>query len=425
MGRSIRSAKLDTPTARRSLKVDKNPYWERLGQNEFFGYRKGKRTGSWVARVRLPNNKFKFQKIGAADDHREADGAEVLTFYQAQAKAKEWCQQVWRMQKGYGLDFYTVDQVLDEYLDYLKTHKKSAKRAEYSIKTFISPQFGPQKASDLTSHAIRDWLKSLAQEKPRIRSVGGQTAYKEVEINCPEYQRKRKASANRIFTHLKAALNRAYQDGKIASDEAWRRVKPFQNVEKAVIRFIEEEECRRLVNASNSNFRPLVQAALFTGCRYGEIIKMKKRDFHPEHGVMHIPETKTGKPRYVTLDKAGTAFFEAMVVNLDADSFIFTKGDEKKPWKRSEQARPMKAACDNAGITPAISFNILRHTHASQLIRNGAPIPVIAQQLGNSPKICEKHYAHLAPSYVSDTIRANFPKLDIYQQDKNIHRLNV
>lgn len=39
---------------------------------------------------------------------------------------------------------------------------------------------------------------------------------------------------------------------------------------------------------------------------------------------------------------------------------------------------------------------------------------VIAEQLGHADtRMTEKHYAHLAPSYVADTIRAHFPTLGI------------
>ena len=39
---------------------------------------------------------------------------------------------------------------------------------------------------------------------------------------------------------------------------------------------------------------------------------------------------------------------------------------------------------------------------------------VIAKQLGHADtRMTEKHYAHLAPNYVADTIRANFPRLGI------------
>ena len=46
----------------------------------------------------------------------------------------------------------------------------------------------------------------------------------------------------------------------------------------------------------------------------------------------------------------------------------------------------------------------------SLLAQRGVPMAVIAQQLGHaSVKVTEKHYAHLAPSYVADEIRRGAP----------------
>ena len=80
----------------------------------------------------------------------------------------------------------------------------------------------------------------------------------------------------------------------------------------------------------------------------------------------------------------------------------------------SHQKRPLDEAGARAGITPAVTFHILRHTHGSHLAMNGVPIGVIAKQLGHADtRMTEKHYAHLAPSYVAQTIRANFPVLNL------------
>jgi hypothetical protein len=47
----------------------------------------------------------------------------------------------------------------------------------------------------------------------------------------------------------------------------------------------------------------------------------------------------------------------------------------------------------------------------------GVPMGVIAAQLGHADtRMTEKHYAHLAPSYVADTIRAHFPTLGIGEE---------
>jgi len=44
----------------------------------------------------------------------------------------------------------------------------------------------------------------------------------------------------------------------------------------------------------------------------------------------------------------------------------------------------------------------------------GVPMGVIAAQLGHQDtRMTEKHYAHLAPSYVANTIRAHLPILGI------------
>jgi len=88
------------------------------------------------------------------------------------------------------------------------------------------------------------------------------------------------------------------------------------------------------------------------------------------------------------------------------------KRDDGRGWKRAEQLRRMREVCERAGIVPAIGFHVLRHTHASILAMQAVPMAVIARQLGHSDtRMTERHYAHLAPNYVADTIRSSFPRL--------------
>ena len=67
-----------------------------------------------------------------------------------------------------------------------------------------------------------------------------------------------------------------------------------------------------------------------------------------------------------------------------------------------------------AKITPAVSFHELRHTYGSRLAMRGVPMGVIAAQLGHADtRMTERHYAHLAPSYVAETVRNSFGELGI------------
>jgi DNA invertase Pin-like site-specific DNA recombinase len=72
--------------------------------------------------------------------------------------------------------------------------------------------------------------------------------------------------------------------------------------------------------------------------------------------------------------------------------------------------------CNAARISPAASFHVLRHTYASHLVMAGGAIAVAAANLGHSDtRMTEKHYAHLAPNYVADVIRATMPRLGLVE----------
>jgi integrase len=128
-------------------------------------------------------------------------------------------------------------------------------------------------------------------------------------------------------------------------------------------------------------------------------------DFNADAGVLTVRESKAGKPRRVVLTDEGQRLFATQPIFARADGGL---------WGKSHQLRPILEACSRAKIKPAISFHVLRHTHGSTLAMRGVPMGVIAEQLGHADtRMTEKHYAHLAPSYVADTIRAHFPTLGI------------
>jgi hypothetical protein len=53
-----------------------------------------------------------------------------------------------------------------------------------------------------------------------------------------------------------------------------------------------------------------------------------------------------------------------------------------------------------------------------------SPMAVIAKVMGHrDTRMTEKHYAHLSPNYVDDTIRARLPALGDFRPDDVIVRL--
>jgi integrase len=246
-----------------------------------------------------------------------------------------------------------------------------------------------------------------------VRTKPGQKQNYREAATGPDAIRKRRATANRILTVLKAALNHAWKAGHVASDDAWRRVKQFKAVETAVVSYLSETECVRLVNACEPRFRDLVRGGLLTGCRYSELASMRVSDFNADAGVITVRQSKAGKPRHVVLTEEGQRLFAGLIAGKLGSDPIFTRAGGRV-WGRSHQLRPMREACRRARIKPEISFHVLRHTYGSALAMRGVPMGVIAEQLGHADtRMTERHYVHLAPPYVADTIRAHFPKLGI------------
>lgn len=414
MPRSARSTKLDTRSARAKLPRRREPYWAALAPGHALGFRVGRQGGTWIARLYVAgaDPATRFQALGAADDTLEANGTEVLTFAQAQEKARRWFNNAGAA-TGRRSGPYTVgDALIDYHADRYPSETRPSRSALSAIEVHIRPALGRTEIAKLTTKAIKDWINALTVSPVMGRSNRAGKR-KPRKLQRPDRGRGRKATANRVFSVLRAALNRAFQEGHAPDDRIWRKVKPFRDVERATIRYLDADERVRLVNACQGNFRDLVRGALLTGCRYGELTRLIASDFNADAGTLTVQISKSGKPRHVTLNTEGRKFFDGITTGLEAGALIFTKA-EGNAWKHSEQRRPLIEACKGAKIKPAIGFHILRHTHGAALAMGGAPLPVIARQLGHADtRVTERHYAHLAPNYVADTIRATMPDMGI------------
>jgi integrase len=137
------------------------------------------------------------------------------------------------------------------------------------------------------------------------------------------------------------------------------------------------------------------------------------QDFNQDSNTVTIRKSKSGKVRHVILTPEGAGFFRQYCAGRDGTEPIFRRADGSA-WNKSDQSRPMRAASARARITPAINFHALRHTWASLAAMNGVPLMVVAKNLGHvDTRMVEKHYGHLAPSYITEAIQAGAPRFTI------------
>ncbi|HZH09302.1 MAG TPA: tyrosine-type recombinase/integrase [Microvirga sp.] len=131
-----------------------------------------------------------------------------------------------------------------------------------------------------------------------------------------------------------------------------------------------------------------VRLLLFTGCRLREILHLRWKEVDFERGMLHLPDSKTGKKSIIlnapaltilgTLPRAG----EFVVAGEAPDK---PRSDLKKPWEAIRRA---------AGLD-GMRIHDLRHSFASIGAGGGLGLPIVGKLLGHRSTATTARYAHL------------------------------
>ncbi len=82
-----------------------------------------------------------------------------------------------------------------------------------------------------------------------------------------------------------------------------------------------------------------------------------------------------------------------------------------------------RRAVERAGLPKAFVFHGLRHTYASDLVRQGVPLDIVSRQLGHADvKTVSSTYGHLAEQFREEQIRTRFTPLSLDQQEEALRR---
>lgn len=422
MARTVRDAKLESKAARDRLKAGETVHWRTLVPGQLhLGYRRRKagKPGVWmwrrfVGKSQERRSGYEKGTIGIADDFADADGVSVFAFADAQKIVHTRLAD----RRLAAARAPLVISAMEDYLSFLRSERKTAADAERRMRAHVLPMLGNVRIDQLSLRQLEDWRAALVEKPARLRT--GKDAdgnrldqrYRKAAATVDE-RRARRATVNRTVTILKAALNRARRHYPDVHDDAWRMLKPFEKTDAARPGHLTIEEAQRLINAAdaNSGFRAVVQAALLTGARYGELCRLRVGDF--AHGRVVVRESKSGKPRDIRLTVEAQAFFSALCAGRPAGETMLLRADGE-PFGPSHQARPMKQACERAGIVPAVGIHQLRHTWASLSVMAGMPLLIVAETLGHADlRMVTAHYAHLSADYRDQMIRDHAPSFGI------------
>ena len=258
-------------------------------------------------------------------------------------------------------------------------------------------RWGPSRRSYVDRMLNKQLLPNFGRLRlDRIRRV-------DVECWFDAYSRTAPGGANSALQLLRQILKFAVETGHITTNPSHgiRR-----NPRRKLTRFLSGDEINRLHLTLNRLVakRPsrqlqadIIRLLLLTGCRKGEILKLRWSEV--EGDVLRLTETKTG-PRRVWLNKESQAIFARQPRAGSAYVFPSPK-DPARPcsdslglWYRVR----MKADIDD------VRLHDLRHTVASQAVAGGVALSTVARMLGHSDPTMTLRYAHVSDRDVDDAV---------------------
>lgn len=261
---------------------------------------------------------------------------------------------------------------------FFDNHSKPSKRVwkedESKIKYFNS-LFGDKKLVDFTPFDIQNMRNDL-QEK-------GLSS----------------ATIDKYHALIKTIFNKAISWRYFARGNPANEVK-LKREPNAHIRCLNEDELR-LLNTSIKNdiIYHYYLIALHTGMRRNEIRNMKFGDLDLHAKNIHLPTSKSNKPRDIPMDDTMYNLFAQLCLGKDRESKVLIQ------LSPSYISHRFVKICKKIGIKD-FRFHDLRHTFATLLIRENVSTHAVKKWLGHSSIVTtEKNYINLSPDFQKESIQ--------------------
>jgi hypothetical protein len=136
---------------------------------------------------------------------------------------------------------------------------------------------------------------------------------------------------------------------------------------------------------------------------------------------LHVPAFKLGPARFVFLPDEAMAFFLSCCDGKKPGDRLLLS-DKGKVWD-GQHANLFRRAVRRSGLPSEFVFHGLRHTYASDLVRQGVSLSVVARQLGHADmRSVAATYGHLAEQFREEQVRTRFsPLSEVFQAEAKRH----
>jgi len=328
-------------------------------------------------------------------DYYDPQGKRVMKCFPKKADAEAYLGKVTAAKKeGRYHDVFdvkketqvTFNELAERYAENFETQKAFNTSKRYLLDV-VRGQFGDRRLSQVT---YLD-LETYRNRRKATLVMGGKP--------------RTDASVNREMALISHMLTKAVEWGLLESSPFKKGKRLMLKENNHRLRFLTESEIEALLKACEDlktyspHLRPLVETALLTGMRRGELLGLQWEQIR--NGFIYLTETKSGKGRQIPInDRLHDVFREVRRGNQLKSPYVFCDSQGRRFY---EVKRSFASACRRAGIED-FRFHDLRHTFASRLVMKGASLKAVQELLGHASLAMTMRYAHLSHEHLRDSV---------------------
>jgi integrase len=315
-----------------------------------------------------------------------------ITFDQARKKAKELRANVVLRgdpvaEKTERKGIPTYDELADQHHAFAKTYQKTPGNTESVLRLHLRPKWGKMRLNEITPQKVANWLAEKYEQ----------------------------GMAPATVEKLRVMLNRSFELGakwNIPGSQP-NPVKhiPRRKFSNARERYLSTDDAKRLHQAvagsSNTQLQYIVGLLLLTGARRNELLHAKWENVDLERRAWFIPDSKTGKSRYVPLSQPAIE----LIGNLpkwDKCPWLLPNPKAREPFHSVKHS--WATARDEAGLA-GLRLHDLRHSAASFMINAGIDLYAVGKILGHADHQSTVRYSHLANDTLLAAVEAGAAKM--------------
>ena len=297
--------------------------------------------------------------------------------------------------------------------EYLSIQKTSLSPGTYDfyqsiIDKHILPMFGRMRLRDIKTYHVQDFilrLNSLSRSDGKPGHIAPQTI-------------------KRYTTVLRSILTMAYKMYYVDDDVGLSRRLTFPKERYQEVDVFTIEEAKAILTAAKTepiNTRSLIELALFTGMRRGEIVGLKWSDINFDKQCLSVKRSiykPKGEKSIEKEPKSNSSFRTIAIPNCLCETLKKYKKSQEEyslslaTWQNLECVFTDKNGNVMNPQTPTkqfskfldrhnirhLKFHCLRHTSATLLLSNGCDIKTVSARLGHSSIETTNIYVHMLKS---------------------------